>query len=437
MNPISIEKTRFETVGTYSRRVMNFLFMLFLLLGPTSIFATSTVLQPDAKSDGELAAIVDTTKLALRLENITDEGLSQIRRFTGLRTLGLISNQITGPGLSHLIALKNLESLSLVVPNLDESRIVVLNGCTSLRTLAIDSAKITDRSLSQLGDLSQLRHLSIRGASIKGVLLSGAKIFDRLTELELDDNPLTDDVFKRLARSKDLVQLSLARTTVTGEGLGALKSLTSLQVLKLSGSRFSDAGTPFLVAIPDLRSLDISDTKISDRSVKDLSQLRKIAKLSIRKTAITRNGLRELRAALPLAAIVPPAMVAESTREDQWWNIVWSCLRDVQDPEFSKRVSDGGAAIAKAQYRQAIREFAAALDRSKSVQGRCWFQDAAMKSLLANAYNRAGERMKARDLYEEVQKALTRGMGDQFPAAHLVQDIIAQIDKEVPRSTSR
>ncbi|MFH1018933.1 MAG: hypothetical protein V1798_12255 [Pseudomonadota bacterium] len=364
-------------------RIIRFLVPLALLASP--VWATTYVVSPEIRNDDDLKGVADkASQTALSANNITDVGMRVLEQFTSLKTLTITSRQVTDQGLEHLEPLKQLTDLSLV------------------------NTQVTGKGFKSLKEWGELR------------------------QLRLDGSPIRDEAFQWISVYPKLETLSLRGTFVTGAGLKALKSLRGLKELNLSDTDISDGKTASLADLGDLTSLDLSKTKLTDASVADLQKLKKLDNLSVTDTSITLEGYRSLRIALPFTTIRPPVMrmVSPNSPEDLWWNVAGRCLSSSTDGRMREEVLAGGESLVAKKYRQAVETYKKAVSQSKSDQGRCWFVEAAVESLLANAHRQAGDLKEAEAGYKDVLGKLTSGpYGDKFPAANLVKQILDSLSR--------
>jgi Leucine-rich repeat (LRR) protein len=120
-------------------------------------------------TDRELRAISEKTSLtSLEISGLrsqyTDEGVSHLRRLSGLKHLELSFNQFLGErALPHITKLRNLESLTLVNDNqIPASSYTVLTNLPVLRKLHIGSNNaLKDADLKHLEKLTRLETLDL------------------------------------------------------------------------------------------------------------------------------------------------------------------------------------------------------------------------------------------------------------------------------------
>lgn len=217
-------------------------------------------------------------------ENITDEGLRNLRKTPALESLSLGDIKgITDAGLKNLP--ENLNELDL-----EDEENITDEGLKNLPKFIFDlelisNSRITDEGLMSLPKF--LKSLDLRGVS--KITDEGLKHFpESLTSLDLYGDNITDEGLKSLPRS--LTSLNLDRDSkITDEGLKNLPG--SLTSLNLNGDNITDEG---LKSLPrSLTSLDLSwDTNITDAGLKSLPG--SLKSLVLFRTNITDEGLKNL-----------------------------------------------------------------------------------------------------------------------------------------------
>ncbi|XP_026148300.1 uncharacterized protein LOC113121753 isoform X2 [Mastacembelus armatus] len=254
----------------------------------------------------------------------TNELLRQLRAFTALKHLSLVSSPlITDSGLSILSSLVKLQYLNLASCNkLTDSCLQHITGLKNLCFLSLDQTKVTDTGMvlyvqsapSCLAQLSlnqtavteatlvvlptyvpQLRLLSIKQTKVADV--SALAELSNLQTLYLDGTCVTEASLKYLATLPVLSSLSLARIPVA-DGNHALQIISGLKLthLTLPGRHcVNDSGMSSLSDLSLLTELDLTGyTQVTDQGVKQLSTLTRLKKLSLSNTQATDAGLPSL-----------------------------------------------------------------------------------------------------------------------------------------------
>ena len=162
-------------------------------------------------------------------------------------------------------------------------------------------------------DLTHLKHLpNLRLLTFYSETLSGTdpprdftflRELTMLESLSLADSQFDDHDAVNLAGAKHLRNLFLLRSEIGDTGLAYLRPLKHLESLNLRNTNVTDEGLTYISELPVLRQLDLSGCNISDKSVGHLSKMFALRELWLSNTRITKEGLRDLRDALPKCEI--------------------------------------------------------------------------------------------------------------------------------------
>ncbi|XP_067107645.1 uncharacterized protein si:ch73-173p19.1 [Osmerus mordax] len=255
----------------------------------------------------------------------TNELLRQLRAFTALKHLSLVSSPlITDAGLSFLPCLVKLQHLNLAsCSKLTDSCLQHITGLKSLCFLSLDQTKVSDVGMvlylqsapSSLSQLSlnqtsvteatlavlpactpQLRLLSIKHTKVSDV--SALAQLACLQTLYLDGTGVREDSLENLATHSSLSSLSLAGIPVA-DGNHALQIISGLKLTQLTlpgRHSVTDSGLHFLSRLSLLSELDLTDyTHVTDQGVSELASMTRLKKLSLSNTQVTDAGLPSLR----------------------------------------------------------------------------------------------------------------------------------------------
>ncbi|XP_037312297.2 uncharacterized protein si:ch73-173p19.1 [Pungitius pungitius] len=255
----------------------------------------------------------------------TNELLRQLRAFTALKHLSLVSSPlITDSGLSIVSSLVKLQHLNLAsCSKLTDSCLQHMTGLKSLCFLSLDQTKVTDAGMvlylrsapSCLSQLSlnqtavteatlaalpacvpQLRLLSIKQTKVADV--AALAELSSLQTLNLDGTGVTESSLEHLATHPALSSLSVAGIPVA-DGDRALQIISGLKLTQLTlpgRHSVTDGGLLFLSRLSVLLELDLTDyTQVTDQGVRHLSAMSRLRKLSLSNTQVTDAGLPALR----------------------------------------------------------------------------------------------------------------------------------------------
>jgi hypothetical protein len=104
--------------------------------------------------------------LDLRLTNITDAGVANIRSLKNLQTLNLFRTQLTDDGLARLKNLKQLQTLLIGGTKVTDSGMVYVTRFKELKKLSLFQTQVSDEAIPELKRLRKLETLLISGSKI-------------------------------------------------------------------------------------------------------------------------------------------------------------------------------------------------------------------------------------------------------------------------------
>ncbi len=172
-------------------------------LGVDYFHHVSRVTFPGQASDAEMARLGDLTRvdtLVLDPSSVSDHGLAELDRLTGLRWL----------------------TISTSVGSTD-TRIMPLKVLTRLKGLNLDHSDVTDDGLKHLAHLTGLELLGLAGTEITDAGLANLGGLTGLRHLFLDGTQVSDEGLARLKPLPNLVQVQIKGTNVTDAGVAELK----------------------------------------------------------------------------------------------------------------------------------------------------------------------------------------------------------------------
>jgi hypothetical protein len=162
-------------------------------------------------------------------------------------------------------------------------------------------------------DLSPLARLGPRDLQMVSFMSSGAtddalahlRSLTWLEWLDLASSNVTGTGLVHLGGMRLLEHLDLWGTDLTADGLTHLPEIPHLRWLTLSlNLELKAGGLEHLVGrLPALEELDVHGNDIGDDAVPHLRRLTVLRELDVRYTGISRNGVKELQAALPYCRI--------------------------------------------------------------------------------------------------------------------------------------
>jgi Leucine-rich repeat (LRR) protein len=235
----------------------------------------------------ELAGMTGLKQLDLSLSRVSDHGLRSLRTAPGIVDLNLYyAEQITDEGMSAVKEWKQLKRLNLRGTKITDNTLEILTTVPSLESLDIGFAEITDVGLDHLALLQNLRELTIGGNKLTDDGVQLLRQLPQLTYLDLSGSQRTDS--------------GLWSVLLTDGGLESVATLTELQELRIGGTSVSARGLEKLKGLSKLVELNLQRCKrVGDDSIPVLSTFGKLRVLDIKDTAITEQGIAQLRKALP------------------------------------------------------------------------------------------------------------------------------------------
>lgn len=224
-------------------------------------------------------------QLLLSQNQASDESLQSLRKLPELEVL-MIWNAwaITDAGVRHLSAAQKLQKLHLSNSKIGDDSLAVLSQLPALQSLALQGNNLSDAGLKHLAGMRQLRSLWV-GMSRQKFTDAGAQHLAGLTLLE---------------------ELDLQRSQLSDRGIAALKGLKQLRSLHLSGDTaathesITDASIPIVLGMTRLRKLSLSKTRITGEGLRQLAELPELRSLDLSSTVkIPETVVEEVKKRLP------------------------------------------------------------------------------------------------------------------------------------------
>jgi hypothetical protein len=190
-----------------------------------------------------------------------DDMLAKLAGQTGIKTLQLGWENVTGRGMAAIGQIPALEELVICdADEITDRDLAHLEGLKNLRVLLISDTWLTVEALRHVGRLPNLEYLSLDGQCGSDRGLEYLKGMTRLRTLRLGPSAsgITNAGIGSLAGLKDLEWLELdGCRAVTDDGLERLRGLRNLAVVRLRGSRTTKEGRErFMASMPTLMKLN-------------------------------------------------------------------------------------------------------------------------------------------------------------------------------------
>jgi Leucine-rich repeat (LRR) protein len=230
----------------------------------------------------EVAKIPDLKTLDLSLSRVTDRGLRALRPATSIVDLNLyFAELITDEGLSIVKGWKHLKRLNVRGTKATDMTLEFVSSIPTLESLDIGYAEITDVGIDRLTSMSSLRELTIGGNKLTDAGVHLLRQLPQLTYLDIGGSQrtdsglwsvsLTDVGVESIATLGELKELRMAGTAVSGRSLEKLKSLNKLERLVLQNcKRIGDDSIPVLSGLSALRVVDLHGTAVTAQGIAEL-----------------------------------------------------------------------------------------------------------------------------------------------------------------------
>lgn len=286
--------------------------------------------------------------------DVDDEGMAIISRFVKLKSLDISRTKITSAGIQSATALVNLERLTAeytrTLPNLtivagklprlsylditktrcQNLDVQELRGSTSLKTLVLDRNEITTNSAAILREMEHLRILSVidSGADSsfflkewKGnknivelrVAMTGRQVFDALLAIKSSSEAFrlqkaalkTLHIRYSVDKNDDVERIELGSSGSIRDiqTIDTVEPFLRLTELNISSGSFRDEDLSIACALTSIESLTVRSSKITDASIPSLQLLKRLKRLDITMTAISKTGLDDLLRTMPKVRI--------------------------------------------------------------------------------------------------------------------------------------
>jgi internalin A len=255
-----------------------------------------------AANDKDLATFAKVTTLTnvfVGSTNVTDAGLKHIATLPRLKSLAIVSADISSESLKCLKDKTMLESLDLrECMRIDDDGLKHLKGLTNLKALKLKCTAPGDKGLMHLSALSDLKVLLYEQTQVTNEGLATLKCFSNLEEFSLLENyTVTDEGLKHLLPLKNLRRLSLRYTPITNEGLATVGELPHLEKLNLAqNNEIGDEGLKHIAGLTKLKWLNLWESGITNDGLKHLADMQDLVWLDLHNTRINDDGVDHLLA---------------------------------------------------------------------------------------------------------------------------------------------
>jgi|GEM_PF-3497793 len=125
------------------------------------------------------------------------------------------------------------------------------------------------------------------------------KGLSQLRGLNLGDSGIGDAGMERVRNLTRLEWIYLYRSNVTDAGLGCLEGMEDLKTLVLADAKFTDNAFDTIVRLKNLQLLNLNGARVTDLGISRLHSMDNLKEVMLYDTLVTREGVRQLRSALP------------------------------------------------------------------------------------------------------------------------------------------
>lgn len=238
-------------------------------------------------SAAELRRLTGLRSLDLTRNAITGVGLRRLSGLRQLRSLVLDRTKVSSKGLKALVRLPGLRSLSLRFLDLEKApSIGALESLVELRVLDLTYTSLRDTALTPLRKLGKLRKLLLANVFLKGPGLKHLRLLSRLEWLDLSSQRAPKDLrvreLKHLARMKRLRVLALGGNNLPlVRTMPIVGKLVDLRSLDLAGVAGAGNGLPLLRHLSRLRVLVLSHTSVKNYYLRYVGRMTSLRVLSL------------------------------------------------------------------------------------------------------------------------------------------------------------
>jgi internalin A len=233
---------------------------------------------------------------------IGDEGAEALGTVATLVDLNLEKSAISDAAYPHFAQLKNLRRLRAPFTNTSDAGLKALADATQLELLDFrDCTGVSDEGILALEKLTKLRSFKVWGPRITDRCLPAVGGWTNLVSLGFQDTHVGGT--EALSALTKLQDLDVFRSHFNDTGLQAIAGASGIKTLKLRDCRVTPAGLKTLGGFANLERLDLSESKADDSTLAAISALPKLVDLDLWASRVSDDGLQNL-VKLPLKNLV-------------------------------------------------------------------------------------------------------------------------------------
>ena len=165
-----------------------------------------------------IASFPKLRSLKLFQTEISDDGMAELCRISGLETLVVSSPTITSASFDHVAKLKSLTHLGTWIWKIDDSHIAKLSQLPNLTSLGLVT-DLTDQSVPHVTTLGQIERLTLRGEGITDASVPHLLRLSKLQWLDVSDTSINKlgPAAKELRRAFPKCMINLPQTKAEKE----------------------------------------------------------------------------------------------------------------------------------------------------------------------------------------------------------------------------
>lgn len=189
------------------------------------------------------------------LTKLSNRGMSYLcnMKLEHIKSINITGTNVTDIGLSELKRIRKLEELSFSSTRITNAGLSLISGIKSLRTLNLSNTQIDDEGCKFLGGFG-LSELILSNTRVRGKGLRYLWRNPNLYWLDLSSTAIEDEELIHIRGLRNLKRLNLRNTQISNKGLEHLRWITGLESLVVRGTRVTPQGIKNLESsLPNIR----------------------------------------------------------------------------------------------------------------------------------------------------------------------------------------
>ena len=168
--------------------------------------------------------------------------------------------------------------------------------------LTLAETAFTDAELARFVSTHPLEFVNFRAEHVGDATIAALAGRPQLRLLQIRQSPLTDEQFSRLPLEQ-LEELRIDETGITPVGLQELRRARKLVLLIIDGHQFDASTASLLAGLPAFRQIELAGEAVTDDHLAMLPAIAALEFVTLNRTAVTEEGLKSLRSALPMCEV--------------------------------------------------------------------------------------------------------------------------------------